>query len=50
MFTGAAAVFTGPTNYAFAYGLTKSTTHALALAMSQRTDIPATSSVCCILP
>lgn len=29
--TGAAAVFEGPVNYAFAYGLTKSATHALVL-------------------
>ena len=29
--TGAAAVFDGPVNYAFAYGLTKSATHALVL-------------------
>ena len=29
--TGAAAVFDGPVNFAFAYGLTKSATHALVL-------------------
>ena len=48
--TGAAAVFTAPTNYAFAYGITKSATHALALQMAERTDLPKTSTVCCILP
>ena len=29
--TGAAAAFAGPTNYAFAYGITKQATHAIAL-------------------
>ncbi|TNV75788.1 hypothetical protein FGO68_gene6037 [Halteria grandinella] len=48
--TGAASVFEGPTNYAFAYGITKSATHALALHLSERTDIPASSTVCTILP
>ena len=40
VFTGAAAVFSGPVNYAFAYGITKSATHALALQMAEKTDIP----------
>jgi NAD(P)-dependent dehydrogenase (short-subunit alcohol dehydrogenase family) len=48
--TGAAAAFSGPTNYAFAYGITKSATHALALQMAERTELPKTSSVICILP
>jgi hypothetical protein len=48
--TGAASVFAGPTNYAFAYGLTKSATHSLVLQMAEKTDIPRTSSVICILP
>lgn len=29
--TGAATVFEGPVNYAFAYGMSKQATHALAL-------------------
>ena len=48
--TGAAAVFDGPVNYAFAYGLTKSATHALVLQMAERTELPKSSSVNCILP
>ncbi len=40
MFTGAAAVFEGPVNYAYAYYLAKSATHALALQMSERKEIP----------
>ncbi len=50
MFTGAAAVFEGPVNYAYAYYVAKSATHALALQMSERTEIPSTSSVVTILP
>lgn len=50
LLTGAAAVFSGPTNFAFAYGLTKSATHSLTLQMAERTDIPRTSNVICILP
>ena len=50
MLTGAAAVFQGPVNYAFAYGMSKQATHALALHLAERVDIPKTSSVCCILP
>lgn len=50
MFTGAAAVFEGPVNYAYAYYISKSATHALALQMSERKEIPQTSSVITILP
>ena len=50
MFTGAAAVFDGPVNYAYAYYIAKSATHALALQMSERKEIPLTSSVVTILP
>ena len=50
MFTGAAAVFEGATNFAYAYGMTKSATHALALHMAERTDIPESSTVVTILP
>lgn len=50
MFTGAAAVFEGPVNYAYAYYIAKSATHALALQMSERKEIPTTSSVITILP
>lgn len=49
-FTGAAKVFEGPVNYAFAYGISKQATHALALHMAERTDIPKTADVVCILP
>ena len=50
MFTGAAAVFEGPVNYAYAYALAKAQTHALALQMSQRSELPESSSVVTILP
>ena len=50
LLTGAASVFEGPTNYAFAYGITKSATHSLALQMAERSELPKTSSVICILP
>lgn len=50
MFTGAAAVYQGPVNFAYAYALAKSATHALALQMSERTEIPESSSVVTILP
>jgi len=50
MFTGAAAVFEGPVNYAYAYYIAKSATHALALQLSERKEIPQTSSVVTILP
>ena len=50
MFTGAAAVFEGPVNFAYAYYLAKSTTHALALQMSERKEIPETATVVTLLP
>ena len=50
MFTGAAAVFEGPVNYAYGYALSKAATHHLALQMAERTEIPPSSSVCTILP
>jgi NAD(P)-dependent dehydrogenase (short-subunit alcohol dehydrogenase family) len=50
MFTGAATVFSGPVNYAFAYAMTKSATHALVLNIAEREDIPKSSNVVCILP
>ena len=50
MFTGASAVFEGPVNFAYAYYLAKSTTHALALQMAERTEIPAESTVVTLLP
>ena len=48
--TGAASVFEGPVNWAFAYGITKQATHAIALHLAERQDIPKSSNVCCILP
>jgi NAD(P)-dependent dehydrogenase (short-subunit alcohol dehydrogenase family) len=48
--TGASKVFEGPVNWAFSYGMTKSSTHALALHLAEQTDIPKSSSVCTILP
>ena len=50
LFTGAAAVFEGPVNFAYGYAMSKAATHNLALQMAERTEIPATSSVCTILP
>lgn len=50
MFTGAAAVFEGPVNYAYAYYLAKSTTHALALQLAERKEIPENSDVVTLLP
>lgn len=32
--TGAAAPFTGPVNYAYAYSMSKASTHALALTLA----------------
>ena len=49
-FTGAAAVFEGPVNFAYAYALSKSATHALALQMAERSEIPESSTVVTILP
>jgi len=48
--TGAAAAFTGPVNYAYAYGCTKAATHALAQTLAQRTEISSDSCVITILP
>ena len=50
MFTGAAAVFEGPVNFAYGYAMSKAATHNLALQMAERTEIPDSSSVCTILP
>ena len=50
MFTGAAAVFEGPVNFAYGYAMSKSATHNLALQMAERTEIPSSSTVCTILP
>ena len=50
MFTGAASVFEGPVNYAYAYAISKSATHALALQMAERSEIPVSSTVVTILP
>ena len=36
VFTGAAAVFEGPVNFAYAYAMSKAATHALALQMATR--------------
>ena len=40
MFTGANAVFEGPVNFAYAYAMSKSATHALALHLAERQEIP----------
>jgi len=50
MFSGAAAVFEGPVNFAYAYYLAKSTTHALALQMAERKEIPENSTVVTMMP
>ena len=50
MLTGAHAVFEGPVNFAYAYAMTKSSTHALALNLAQRTEIPESADVITILP
>ena len=50
MFTGAAAVFEGPVNFAYAYAMSKASTHALALQMAERSEIPESSTVVTILP
>jgi len=50
LFTGAAAVFEGPVDFAYGYAMSKAATHNLALQMAERTEIPASSSVCTILP
>ena len=48
--TGAHAVFEGPVNYAYAYAMTKSSTHALALNLAQLNELPESASVITILP
>lgn len=50
MLTGSAAVFEGPVNYAYAYAMSKAATHALALSLAKRTEIPESADVCTILP
>lgn len=50
MFTGAAAVFEGPVNFAYGYYLAKATTHALALQMAERKEVPENSTVVTLLP
>ena len=50
VFTGAAKVFEGPTNFALAYGLSKQATHSLALHMAEREGIPKSADVVTILP
>ena len=50
MFTGAAAVFEGPVNFAYGYAMSKAATHHLALQMAERTEIPENSTVVTILP
>ena len=50
MFTGAAAVFEGPVNFAYGYAMSKAATHHLALQMAELTEIPSSSTVCTILP
>ena len=50
MLTGAAAVFDGPVNFAYPYYFAKSATHSLAILLSERTEIPETSTVVTILP
>ena len=48
--TGAAAAYTSPINYAYAYGVSKAATHSLAMTLAQRTEIPADSCVVTLLP
>ena len=50
MLTGAAAVFEGPVNFAYAYAMSKAATHALALQLSQKGELPEGTDVCTILP
>ena len=50
MLTGAAAVFEGPVNFAYAYAMSKAATHSLALHLAQRQEIPPSSDVITILP
>ena len=50
MLTGAAAVFEGPVNFAYAYAMSKAATHSLAQHLAQRTELPPTADVVTILP
>lgn len=50
MFSGAAAVFNGPVNFAYAYAMSKAATHSLALHIAQRGELAEDSNVCTILP
>lgn len=50
LFTGAAAPFKDTTPKMLAYALSKTATHALALNLATREDIPSTSTVTTILP
>ena len=50
MLTGAAAVFEGPVNFAYAYAMSKAATHSLALHLAKRTEIEESSTVCTLLP
>ena len=50
MLTGSAAAFEGPVNYAYGFSLSKMTTHALALQMATRTELPENATVITILP
>ena len=50
VFTGAAAVFEGPVNFAYGYAMSKSATHSLALQLSTLAELPSSATVCCILP
>ena len=50
MFTGAAAVFEGPVNFAYGYAMSKAATHNLALQMAEKTELPENSTVLTILP
>uniref|UniRef100_A0A7S3FUQ0 Dihydropteridine reductase n=1 Tax=Strombidium rassoulzadegani TaxID=1082188 RepID=A0A7S3FUQ0_9SPIT len=50
VFTGAAAAFEGPVNFAYGYGMSKCATHHLAMHIAERQEIPKTSTVVTILP
>lgn len=43
-------MFEGPVNYAYPYYFAKTATHALAMLIAERTEIPETSTVVTILP
>ena len=48
--TGSALAFEAPINYAYGFGTSKMATHALALQMSERKEIPSDSAVITLLP